>query len=196
MGSPQQVIEKILSYHEAFGHDLQSISLPTTLPFEEQLQILERFSTDVIPVVRREAPTALWTHEDPYGGRPAFAGRQVSDGAGAIEALQPARGPVCCAAPTARATPDDDLRRHRQSLASPGGGRTANSSANVGRQGGFRSWWPRWTRLWRGGRAVFASVGGDDHGHGGQPQSYMGGSTSTETSCWSSASRTRRRSAT
>lgn len=36
VGSPQQVIDKILSYHESFGHDLQSISLPTTLPFEER----------------------------------------------------------------------------------------------------------------------------------------------------------------
>jgi alkanesulfonate monooxygenase SsuD/methylene tetrahydromethanopterin reductase-like flavin-dependent oxidoreductase (luciferase family) len=86
VGSPQQVIEKILSYHQAFGHDLQSISLPTTLPFEEQLQILERFSIEVIPVMRKEAPTTLWTHEDPYGGRPAFAGRRVPDAAGVIEA--------------------------------------------------------------------------------------------------------------
>ena len=86
VGSPQQVIDKILSYHESFGHDLQSISLPTTLPFEEQLRVLDRFSTEIIPVVRREAPTTLWTHQDPYGGRPAFAGRQVSDAAGVIEA--------------------------------------------------------------------------------------------------------------
>jgi alkanesulfonate monooxygenase SsuD/methylene tetrahydromethanopterin reductase-like flavin-dependent oxidoreductase (luciferase family) len=86
VGSPQQVIDKILSYHEAYGHDLQSMSLPTTLPFEEQLHILERFSTEVIPVVQKEAPTTLWTEEDPYGARPAFAGRQVSDAAAIIEA--------------------------------------------------------------------------------------------------------------
>jgi alkanesulfonate monooxygenase SsuD/methylene tetrahydromethanopterin reductase-like flavin-dependent oxidoreductase (luciferase family) len=86
VGSPQQVIDKILSYHEAYRHDLQSISLPTALPFEEQLHILERLATEVIPVVRRHAPTTLWTDADPYGLRPAFAGAQQRDAAAVIEA--------------------------------------------------------------------------------------------------------------
>lgn len=86
VGSPQQVIEKILYFHEAFGHDLQSFSLPTMLPHEQQLAMLERLASEVIPVVRREAPTTLWTEADPYGGRPAFAGRQVSDAAAVVEA--------------------------------------------------------------------------------------------------------------
>jgi alkanesulfonate monooxygenase SsuD/methylene tetrahydromethanopterin reductase-like flavin-dependent oxidoreductase (luciferase family) len=77
VGSPQQVIDKILSYHAYYGHDLQSVSLPTTLPFEEQLHILERLATEVIPVVRRHAPTTLWGEQDPYGSRPAFAGGQA-----------------------------------------------------------------------------------------------------------------------
>jgi alkanesulfonate monooxygenase SsuD/methylene tetrahydromethanopterin reductase-like flavin-dependent oxidoreductase (luciferase family) len=86
LGSPQQVIDKILDYHDSFGHDLQSISLPTTLPFEEQLHILERLATEVIPVVRKAAPTTLWTDDDPYGQRPAFTGAQQQNAAAVIEA--------------------------------------------------------------------------------------------------------------
>jgi alkanesulfonate monooxygenase SsuD/methylene tetrahydromethanopterin reductase-like flavin-dependent oxidoreductase (luciferase family) len=70
VGSPEQVIDKILGYHALYGHDLQSISLPTTLPFEQQLDILERFALEVIPAVRAAAPTTLWESEDPYGSRP------------------------------------------------------------------------------------------------------------------------------
>ena len=80
MGSPEQVIDKILSYHALYGHDLQSISLPTTLPFDQQLEILERFALEVIPAVRAAAPTTLWADGDPYAGRPAsFAGTTGSE---------------------------------------------------------------------------------------------------------------------
>jgi alkanesulfonate monooxygenase SsuD/methylene tetrahydromethanopterin reductase-like flavin-dependent oxidoreductase (luciferase family) len=90
VGSPQQIIDKIGYFHESFGHDLQSFSLPTMLPHEQQLEMLERLATEVIPVVRREIPTTLWTDQDPYGGRPAFAGRQIPDAAAVIEASNPA----------------------------------------------------------------------------------------------------------
>lgn len=86
VGSPQQIIDKIMYFHQAFGHDLQSFGLPTMLPHERQMEMLERLATEVIPVVRRAAPTTLWTGDDPYGGRPAFAGRQVPDAAAVIEA--------------------------------------------------------------------------------------------------------------
>jgi alkanesulfonate monooxygenase SsuD/methylene tetrahydromethanopterin reductase-like flavin-dependent oxidoreductase (luciferase family) len=86
VGSPQQVTAKILYFHEAFRHDLQSFSLPTMLPHEQQLAMLERLASEVIPVVRKAAPTTLWTEEDPYGGRPAFAGSQVPDAAAVVEA--------------------------------------------------------------------------------------------------------------
>ena len=85
VGSPQQIIDKILYFHEAFGHDLQSFSLPTVLPHEQQLEMLERLSAEVVPVVRQAAPTTLWTEDDPYGGRPAFAGRTSPDAAAVIE---------------------------------------------------------------------------------------------------------------
>ena len=85
VGSPQQVIDKIMWWHEAFGHSLQSFSLPTMIPHEQQLEMLERLATEVIPVVRQAAPDTLWGKEDPYGGRPAFAGRTVPDAAAVIE---------------------------------------------------------------------------------------------------------------
>ncbi|HEY0500033.1 MAG TPA: LLM class flavin-dependent oxidoreductase [Kutzneria sp.] len=90
VGSPQQVIEKILYFHEAYRHDLQSFSMPTMLPHEQQLAMLERLASDVIPVVRKEAPTTLWTDADPYGGRPAFAGSQVPDAAAVVAAARQA----------------------------------------------------------------------------------------------------------
>jgi hypothetical protein len=49
------------------------------------MDMLSRLAAEVIPVVRKHAPTTLWTDEDPYGGRPAFAGRTVPDAAAVIE---------------------------------------------------------------------------------------------------------------
>jgi alkanesulfonate monooxygenase SsuD/methylene tetrahydromethanopterin reductase-like flavin-dependent oxidoreductase (luciferase family) len=91
VGSPQQIIDKILYFRAAFSHDLQSFSLPTMLPHEQQLEMLERLATEVIPVVRREAPTTLWSDLDPYGGRPAFAGRQAPDAAAVIDSAAAGR---------------------------------------------------------------------------------------------------------
>lgn len=71
VGSPEDVAAKILDYHAEYGHSLQSISLPTTLPLGQQLEILERFATEVIPVVRAAAPTTLWEAGDPWADRPA-----------------------------------------------------------------------------------------------------------------------------
>ncbi len=80
VGSPEQVIDKILSYHELYGHDLQSISLPTTQPFEQQLDILERFALEVVPAVRAAAPTTLWGRRRSVRrppGRPASPAKQA-----------------------------------------------------------------------------------------------------------------------
>lgn len=85
VGSPQQVIDKIGRFHEALGHDLQSVSLPTTLPVEQQHEQLERLAGEVFPVLRREFPTTLWAAGDPYAGRPAFAGGSQPDAATAVE---------------------------------------------------------------------------------------------------------------
>ncbi|MFF1384394.1 LLM class flavin-dependent oxidoreductase [Arthrobacter sp. NPDC058288] len=86
VGSPEQVADKILRYHEVYAHDLQSISLPTILPFEQQLDILERFALEVIPKVRAAAPTSLWEPGDPFGGRPESAGATEPDAAAAVSA--------------------------------------------------------------------------------------------------------------
>ncbi|MDN3016897.1 LLM class flavin-dependent oxidoreductase [Paenibacillus sp. BSR1-1] len=62
IGSAEFVIEKILKYHQAFGHQVQSISVGG-LSKEEQYEQLERFATDVIPVLRREVPSTVWETE-------------------------------------------------------------------------------------------------------------------------------------
>lgn len=85
VGSPQQIVDKILSYHELYGHDLQSVSLPTVLPFEQQLAVLERFALEVIPAVRAAAPTTLWDEGDPYAGRPEAHGATEPDAAAAVD---------------------------------------------------------------------------------------------------------------
>jgi probable LLM family oxidoreductase len=55
VGSPQQVIEKILFQHELFGHDRFLIQLSVgTLPHRSLMRAIELFATEVAPVVRRE----------------------------------------------------------------------------------------------------------------------------------------------
>jgi hypothetical protein len=55
------------------------------IPHEQQMDMLERLAAEVIPAVRKNVPTTLWTDQDPYGGRPAFTGRTVPDAAAVIE---------------------------------------------------------------------------------------------------------------
>jgi len=55
------------------------------IPHEQQLDMLERLASEVIPIVRRAAPTTLWSDQDPYGGRPAAYGRVAADAAAAVE---------------------------------------------------------------------------------------------------------------
>jgi alkanesulfonate monooxygenase SsuD/methylene tetrahydromethanopterin reductase-like flavin-dependent oxidoreductase (luciferase family) len=61
IGSAQQIIDKILGFHNAYGHDLQSITVDSSgLPLAGQTDQLRRFAEEVAPVVRAEAPTTLW----------------------------------------------------------------------------------------------------------------------------------------
>jgi len=55
VGSPQEVVEKILFQHEIFGHDrfLMQMSVGT-LPHASIMRSIELFGTEVAPVVRRE----------------------------------------------------------------------------------------------------------------------------------------------
>lgn len=59
VGSPDQVIEKLLKYHQAYGHQVQSISVEG-LDESEQREQLERFAAEVIPILRREIPSTIW----------------------------------------------------------------------------------------------------------------------------------------
>ncbi|MDQ0944646.1 alkanesulfonate monooxygenase SsuD/methylene tetrahydromethanopterin reductase-like flavin-dependent oxidoreductase (luciferase family) [Streptomyces sp. V1I1] len=61
IGSPQQIIDKILSYHAVYRHDLQSITVDGFgLDRAEQIETLQRFAEEIAPIVRKEAPTTLW----------------------------------------------------------------------------------------------------------------------------------------
>jgi alkanesulfonate monooxygenase SsuD/methylene tetrahydromethanopterin reductase-like flavin-dependent oxidoreductase (luciferase family) len=61
IGSPQQIIDKILGYHEVYRHDLQSITVDGFgLDRAEQIETLQRFAEEIAPIVRKEAATTLW----------------------------------------------------------------------------------------------------------------------------------------
>jgi len=54
VGSPQQVVEKILYQHELFGHDRFGIQLTVgPMPHREVLRAIELLGTEVAPAVRR-----------------------------------------------------------------------------------------------------------------------------------------------
>jgi alkanesulfonate monooxygenase SsuD/methylene tetrahydromethanopterin reductase-like flavin-dependent oxidoreductase (luciferase family) len=59
VGSVDQVIEKILNYHQAFGNQVLSISVDGLTEAEQREQV-ERFATEVAPVLRREIPSTVW----------------------------------------------------------------------------------------------------------------------------------------
>src|SRR4051794_37170149 len=55
VGSPQQVIEKILFQHEIFGHQRFLVQFSVgTMPHASIMRSIELFGTEVAPVVRRE----------------------------------------------------------------------------------------------------------------------------------------------
>jgi len=59
VGSPESVIEKIISYHSAYGNQVLSVSVDG-LTQSEQLEQVEWFANEVIPVLRRELPNEVW----------------------------------------------------------------------------------------------------------------------------------------
>ena len=55
VGSPQQVIEKLLFQHEVFGHQRFLVQFSVgTLPHASIMRSIELFGTEVAPAVRRE----------------------------------------------------------------------------------------------------------------------------------------------
>ncbi|WP_440115571.1 LLM class flavin-dependent oxidoreductase [Paenibacillus sp. QZ-Y1] len=87
IGSPDQVIEKILNYHAAYGHQVLSISVDG-LSRSEQLEQVERFAKEVAPVLRRELPSSVWN--DP----PVLNQQPPSSAAPSPESWPPAISPI------------------------------------------------------------------------------------------------------
>ena len=55
VGSPQEVIDKILYQHEIFGHDRFLVQMSVgSIPHKKLLRSIELFATEVAPVIRRE----------------------------------------------------------------------------------------------------------------------------------------------
>jgi alkanesulfonate monooxygenase SsuD/methylene tetrahydromethanopterin reductase-like flavin-dependent oxidoreductase (luciferase family) len=64
VGSPERVIEKILDYQRAYGHQVLSVTVDGLTEAEQQEQA-ERFATEVAPVIRREVPSTVWAQPNP-----------------------------------------------------------------------------------------------------------------------------------
>ncbi|WJN42657.1 LLM class flavin-dependent oxidoreductase [Priestia aryabhattai] len=62
VGSPEQIIEKIIDYHNAYGNEVLSISVDG-LSEAEQREQLERFASDIAPVLRKEIPGSVWENK-------------------------------------------------------------------------------------------------------------------------------------
>nr|WP_230420129.1 LLM class flavin-dependent oxidoreductase [Catenulispora pinistramenti] len=61
IGSPQQILEKVHKYHEQFGHTVLHLQAePTGLSAAEHRASLERFQSEIAPVLRREIPDPPW----------------------------------------------------------------------------------------------------------------------------------------
>ncbi|MFP9130602.1 LLM class flavin-dependent oxidoreductase [Niallia sp. BSM11] len=59
VGSAESIIEKILLYHKAFGHQVQGLSVDGLSETEQKEQI-QRFSEEILPVLRKEIPDFIW----------------------------------------------------------------------------------------------------------------------------------------
>jgi alkanesulfonate monooxygenase SsuD/methylene tetrahydromethanopterin reductase-like flavin-dependent oxidoreductase (luciferase family) len=59
VGSPQQIIDKLLYQYELFGHQrfLGQVDIGG-MPFDKVAQVIELLVTEVAPVVRRETANA------------------------------------------------------------------------------------------------------------------------------------------
>ncbi|SCG40701.1 LLM class flavin-dependent oxidoreductase [Micromonospora humi] len=58
VGSPQQIVDKVLRYHERFGHEVMHLSADADGLTEKQHRAsLELFQAEVAPVLRREIPS-------------------------------------------------------------------------------------------------------------------------------------------
>ncbi|AKU15981.1 LLM class flavin-dependent oxidoreductase [Luteipulveratus mongoliensis] len=61
IGSPEQVLDKLGRYHEAFGHELTGIPLEVPgLPADVVRRSVETFVGEIAPVLRRTYPSRVW----------------------------------------------------------------------------------------------------------------------------------------
>src|SRR5690606_32618450 len=56
VGSPQQIVDKILFQHEVFGHDRFLLQSTGIIPHARMMRSIELFGTQVAPVVRTALP--------------------------------------------------------------------------------------------------------------------------------------------
>jgi alkanesulfonate monooxygenase SsuD/methylene tetrahydromethanopterin reductase-like flavin-dependent oxidoreductase (luciferase family) len=71
VGSAESVIEKILGYHRAYGHQVLSISVDGLTEAEQHEQV-ERFARDVAPLLRREVHSTVWDTSTPTAQQRPF----------------------------------------------------------------------------------------------------------------------------
>ena len=58
LGSPQQVIDKVLRYHERFGHEVMHLHADASgLTSSQHRDSLELFQSEIAPVLRKEIPS-------------------------------------------------------------------------------------------------------------------------------------------
>ena len=62
VGSPQQVLEQIHRYHEAFGHEVQHVGDIGSLDDPVRRRSIELFAAEVLPVLHATFPDRLWSH--------------------------------------------------------------------------------------------------------------------------------------
>jgi alkanesulfonate monooxygenase SsuD/methylene tetrahydromethanopterin reductase-like flavin-dependent oxidoreductase (luciferase family) len=72
IGSPQQVIDKVLRYHEQFGHSVLHLHADAGgLTDAQHRESLELFQSEIAPVLRREIPDPPWPWGPVAGPGPA-----------------------------------------------------------------------------------------------------------------------------
>jgi probable LLM family oxidoreductase len=68
VGSPEEVVEKILFQHEIFGHQRCLLQFSVgTLPHDRMMKAIELFGTEVAPIVRRETKGSTDSSGAPAG---------------------------------------------------------------------------------------------------------------------------------
>ncbi|MFF3131582.1 LLM class flavin-dependent oxidoreductase [Streptomyces mirabilis] len=91
IGSPQQIIDKVHRYHERFGHTVLHLHADASgLGDAQHRDSLERFQSEVAPVLRREIP------DPPFAWGPVLATPEAE----AEPASGPVPEPVSASAPT------------------------------------------------------------------------------------------------